>query len=213
MSRANIYTAPRTSRASRAADNDGEVDIPSHAHLYLDSIRKGSPVIPLIICYILSFVLLIGGLALAITNASGTEAERMSQLVMAFFIGISPMILGLIFAIKMIYRLSSVMQLDERAPSMSPTLSTVLFFVPIINIVGQILFILKVREHYARIVDNYGLRDAPQIGAGLLIITLVCSFLSMVPLLNLLALPVCLICSLILLYKFHKTLNYFAVRL
>ncbi|MEN9359247.1 MAG: hypothetical protein RL095_782 [Verrucomicrobiota bacterium] len=220
MNAENPYSASRVS-ASPVNRSEGGIDIPAHAQPYLDSIRKGSPVIPFVISGVIAFVVMVAGfivvgLGAAMQQQNGQGQGNPEGLLMGFvgvmLVALIPLIFMLIYEVRLIYRLASIMQLDDRAPSMSPTVSTVLCLIPLVNIVGMILFVLKIREHYPRLVAEKDLQDAPEINGTYLIVCLVCMFLGWIPIIGAVLSILQLVFGILLLIQFHKALNYFAAR-
>jgi hypothetical protein len=215
MSAENPYSPSRVS-ASPVSSSSSGINIPSHADSLLESLRKGSPVIPFVVSGVIALaVLLIGMVAVVVIakengNAGGDQGAMGFALVMLLML--IPLIFMIIYEVRLIYRLAAVMHLDEKEPSMTPVVSTVLCLIPLVNIVGLILFVLKIREHYPRVVAQNDLTDAPEINGTYLIICIVCMFLGWIPFLGLIFSMAQLVLGILLLIQFHKTLNYFAAR-
>lgn len=213
MNAENPYSAGRGQ--TQAVNTGGEIAIPGHADSYLESLRKGSPVIKFVISYVIAIaIIFVGAVIVGIASAKNQQnADNADTAIgIAMMLAFIPLIFALIYAVKLMYRLNVIMHLDEQVPSMTPTVSTVLCCIPLVNIVGIILFILKIREHYPRVVANNDLHDAPEINGNYLIIALVASFLGIIPFIGVIFSLINLVVGILLLIQFHKALNYFAAR-
>ncbi|MEN9360162.1 MAG: hypothetical protein RL095_1697 [Verrucomicrobiota bacterium] len=177
------------------------LQIPPHAANYLQSLRRGSPVPRLLLAYGLLLILIL------------LPALLKFEMEPFLFVLVLPVLATLIYAVKLIYRLAALMQLDEEEPSMTPLSSTILCCIPCIQVVGIILLAVKIHRHYPRICRQKELDVAPGLSVAPLLIGFFAMLLDKVPHIGLFFTLIFLIAAGIFLFQSHRALKFFAARL
>lgn len=201
MSAENPYSPSRVS-ASPTSSGNGSFEVPAHAEEFVASISKGSPIIKAMLC-LFSY-------GVCATLAIGAIGQKANAIAIVFgILALASLIFGLIYQVKTYYRFAAVMNLGDRPTSMSPTILTVLCLVPLVNLVGLIIYMMQIRQQYSQVAIDREVQ-APEIAPWLPLAVLISGILSCIPLINLLACIPFLVMGLMLTVKMHNAMNFYA---